>query len=206
MSAPPEAGTAEHWDHRYASIGDANVSWFQADPATSVELIGSVAGSTASVVDVGGGASHLVDRLLESGYRDLTVVDLSTEALTTARDRVGEAPVTWVVADVRDWQPVRTFDVWHDRAAFHFLVDPDEQQQYWRLVHEAVVPGGHVVIATFATDGPDQCSGLPVERYDRDTLLDVMGEGFTLVESRTELHTTPSGAVQPFTWVLARRS
>ena len=205
MSAPHEAGTAEHWDHRYASIGDATVSWFQADPATSVELIGSVAGSTASVVDVGGGASHLVDRLLEVGYRDLTVVDLSTEALTTARDRVGEAPVTWVVADVRDWQPVRTFDVWHDRAAYHFLTDPDDQQHYWQLVHDTVVPGGHVIVATFADDGPEQCSGLPVTRYSASQLAVAMGERFTVLESQSEQHTTPTGGTQSFVWVLARR-
>jgi len=197
--------TAEHWDDRYATVGATAVSWFQVDPAISLELIGSVAGATASVVDVGGGASVLVDRLLDRGHRDLTVVDLSQQALAAARDRVGEAPVTWVVTDIRDWQPDRTYDVWHDRAAYHFLTDPDEQQHYWHLVHDSVAPGGHVVIATFADDGPTMCSGLPVAQYDEAGLASAMGERFTVLGSRREQHVTPSGGTQSFVWVLAQR-
>ncbi len=199
--------TAEHWDDRYATVGDTQVSWFQEDPAPSVALIEQVAEPSASVVDVGGGASRLVDRLLERGHRDLTVVDLSQQALATARERVGEAaPVTWVVTDVRDWQPDRTFDVWHDRAAYHFLTDEADQQHYWHLVRECVQPGGHVVMATFADDGPEMCSGLPVARYSADQLAAAMGEGLTLVESRREEHATPAGGTQSFVWVLARRT
>lgn len=200
-----EPGSADYWDGRYATIGDENVSWFQAEPAVSLELIARVAEPGASVVDVGGGASRLVDSLLSAGYRDLTVVDLSAEALRSARERVGDAPVTWVAADIREWQPVRSFDLWHDRAAYHFLVEPDDQERYWQLVRDAVAPGGHIVIATFAADGPQMCSGLPVARYGVDELAAAMGAGFSVLESRTEQHVTPTGGSQSFQWVLAER-
>lgn len=205
MTEAAAPGTAEYWDQRYAAIGDVNVSWFQDAPVVGLALIDGVADSGASVVDVGGGASRLVDHLLERGYRDLTVVDLSAESLRASRDRVGEAPVTWIATDIRDWQPARTFDLWHDRAAYHFLTDPDDQQHYWQLVHDTVVPGGHVIVATFADDGPEQCSGLPVTRYSASQLAVAMGERFTVLESRSEQHTTPTGGTQSFVWVLARR-
>lgn len=197
--------TAEYWDGRYADIGDTNVSWFQPTPENSLMLIGLVSEPTAGVVDIGGGASRLVDHLLERGYHDVTVVDLSQQALNTARDRVGQAPVHWVVSDIRDWQPDRTFDMWHDRAAYHFLTDPKDQQRYWRQVRESVPVGGHVVIATFAEDGPEMCSGLPVHRYSADGLAAAMGEGFAVLETLREEHATPSGGSQSFVWVLAQR-
>lgn len=197
--------TAEHWDSRYADIGETAVSWFQASPEISLSLLTSVSEPGAAVVDVGGGASRLVDQLLERGYHDVTVVDLSQQALMTSRARVGEAPVHWVVSDIREWQPDRTFDVWHDRAAFHFLTDPEDQRRYWNLVRDSVPVGGHVVVATFAEDGPQMCSGLPVQRYSAEGLVETMREGFTLLESQREQHTTPSGGEQSFLWVLARR-
>lgn len=199
-------GSADYWDHRYGTIGDTNVSWHQDTPQTSLELIGEVADHHASVVDVGGGASRLVDRLLEAGHRDVTVVDLSQQALNAAHQRIGEAPVTWVVTDIRDWQPDRTFDVWHDRAAYHFLTDPDDQQHYWHLVRESVPHGGHVVVATFAEDGPEMCSGLPITRYSQVELEAAMGEGFTVLDTRREQHTTPTGGSQSFLWLLAQRA
>jgi SAM-dependent methyltransferase len=198
-------GTAEYWDQRYSAVADTDVSWFQSEPLISLDLIGRVAGPTASVVDVGGGASRLVDHLLELGFRDVTVLDLSQEALRTSRDRVGEAPVSWVAQDIREWQPARTFDVWHDRAAYHFLTDQDDQRRYWYLVRDSVVPGGHVLIATFAEDGPTMCSGLPVKRYSADELKAAMGAGFTVIETRREQHVTPSGGTQSFQWTLAQR-
>ena len=197
--------TAEYWDGRYADIGATQVSWFQASPDTSLMLIRSIAGASASVVDVGGGASTLVDHLLEFGHHDLTVVDHSQQALGEARARVGEAPVHWVVSDIRDWQPDRTFDVWHDRAAYHFLTDHEDQQRYWELVRASVPVGGHVVVATFAEDGPQMCSGLPVQRYSAEGLAAAMGEGFEVLETLREQHATPSGGTQSFQWVLAKR-
>jgi SAM-dependent methyltransferase len=199
-------GTADYWDQRYATIGDTQVSWFQEEPALSIELITRVADQGASVVDVGGGASRLVDCLLEAGFRDLTVVDLSQGALNAAYHRVGEAPVAWVVSDVREWQPDRTFDVWHDRAAYHFLTDDADQQAYWQLVRDSVPHGGHVVIGTFAQDGPEQCSGLPVARYNAQDLERAMGAGFSVLDARNEQHTTPAGGAQSFVWVLAQRT
>ena len=202
----PAPGSGGYWDHRYSSTGDTNVSWFQATPQLSLELIGSVTDHSASVVDVGGGASRLVDRLLDAGYRDVTVVDLSQQALNAAHARIGDSPVTWVVTDVRDWQPDRTFDVWHDRAAYHFLTDVDDQRQYWHLVRESVPHGGHVVVATFAEDGPEMCSGLPITRYSHAELAKAMGEGFTVLGTRREEHVTPAGGTQSFTWLLAQRT
>jgi 2-polyprenyl-3-methyl-5-hydroxy-6-metoxy-1,4-benzoquinol methylase len=204
--AEPTSGSAAYWDHRYATIGDTNVSWFQDTPETSLALIGQVADHHASVVDVGGGASRLVDRLLAAGCRDVTVVDLSQQALNAAHQRIGEAPVAWVVTDVRDWQPDRTFDVWHDRAAYHFLTDPDDQRHYWHLVRESVPRGGHVIVATFAEDGPEMCSGLPITRYSQAELETAMGEGFTVLDSRREQHVTPTGGTQSFRWLLAQRT
>jgi 2-polyprenyl-3-methyl-5-hydroxy-6-metoxy-1,4-benzoquinol methylase len=205
-AAQPVPGSAEFWDDRYSTIGDTQVSWFQDTPETSLALIGQVVDQHASVVDVGGGASRLVDRLLETGHRDVTVVDLSQHALTSAHQRIGEAPVTWVVTDIRDWQPDRTFDVWHDRAAYHFLIDPDDQQHYWHLVRESVPHGGHVIIATFAEDGPEMCSGLPVTRYSQAELEAAMGDGFTVLATRREQHGTPAGGTQSFLWLLAQRA
>lgn len=198
-------GTAEYWDKRYVDVGDTQVSWFQDTPESSLALIQQVAAPPASVADVGGGASRLVDHLLERGYHDITVVDLSQEALASSLERVGDAPVTWIQSDVREWQPARTFDVWHDRAAYHFLTDPDEQQQYWSLVRESVPHGGHVVIATFAEDGPEFCSGLPVQRYSAAELTEAMGDGFTVQQSHREEHVTPSGGTQSFVWLVAER-
>jgi SAM-dependent methyltransferase len=197
--------TAEYWDGRYSDTGDTKVSWYQESPDISLMLITKVSDARAGVVDIGGGAGRLVDHLLGRGYHDLTVVDLSQHALNVARARVGDAPVHWVVSDVREWQPDRTFDVWHDRAAYHFLTDPEEQARYWELVHSSVPAGGHVVMATFAEDGPEMCSGLPVHRYSADGLAASMGVGFAPLESLREEHTTPSGGTQSFVWVLAER-
>jgi SAM-dependent methyltransferase len=199
-------GDAEYWDQRYADIGDTAVSWFQDQPAISLALIDEVATPHASVVDVGGGASRLVDQLLAAGFRDITVVDLSQEALRASRDRVGEAPVTWIATDIRDWQPARSFDVWHDRASYHFLTDPDDQKRYWQLVRESVAAGGVVIIATFAEDGPESCSGLPVTRYSHDALRAAMGDGFEVLGTQREEHVTPTGATQSFQWTMARRT
>lgn len=196
--------TAEHWDDRYAD--ETAVSWFEPQALVSLGLIAEVAGPSASVVDVGGGASRLVDALLARGHRDVTVVDISTAALRIGESRVGAAPVTWTCADIRAWQPDRAFDVWHDRAAYHFLVDPVDQRAYWRLVHDAVPVGGHVVIGTFGAQGPTMCSGLPVARYDGAALAAALGAGFAVVDERVTEHVTPGGAVQPFQWITATRT
>lgn len=200
---------AQHWDKVFTTKAEDSVSWHEAVPQTSIELLrraGFTAGS--AVIDIGGGASRLVDHLLAQGARDLTVLDISAAALATARTRLGTAAerVVWIAADVTDWQPARRYDIWHDRAAFHFLTDPEDRAAYVATLYRALAPGGHAVIATFASDGPERCSGLPVLRYSPDTLAAALGPGFHPVESRLQRHLTPSGAEQLFQFSLLRRS
>jgi len=202
--APPDR--ARHWSDVYASKPADTVSWFQSEPSVSLELLDGL-GVTAgdSVVDVGGGASVLVDRLVARGFTDVTVLDIADPALAVARARLGgDAPVTWVAGDVLTWVPARHYDLWHDRAVLHFLSGEDVTT-YRDVLERAVAPGGAVVLATFAPDGPGHCSGLPVTRYDDDALAAVLGTGFDVVARRREVHVTPSGAGQPFTWLGARR-
>jgi SAM-dependent methyltransferase len=202
----PAVGDAEHWDERYRTVGSTAVSWFQPQPTTSLRLLAQAgAGAGSRVVDVGGGASLLVDALVALGAR-VTVVDLSSAALAEARARLGDAPVAWVAADVRTWRPDGVLDLWHDRAAYHFLTDEADRRRYWDLVRAHVPAGGHVVIATFAEDGPQMCSGLPVVRHSPDELVAAMGSGFETVRTERETHVTPSRGEQRVVWVLARRT
>lgn len=196
----------DHWQHVYTTKAETQVSWYQDTPAVSLDLITSVAGRGSSVVDVGGGASRLVDRLAADGYR-MTVLDVSEAALRTAQARMGKAAdaVEWVVADVLDWQPPRPFDVWHDRAAFHFLVDPADRRRYARVMADAVGDGGHAVVATFAADGPERCSGLPVHRYDDAGLAEQFQEAFDLVTELRHDHVTPAGSVQRFQFCVLKK-
>lgn len=199
--------SAEHWDDRYRTVGSANVSWFQEQPEASLRLVTEYSKPTDSVVDIGGGASTLVDGLLVQGYADITVVDLSQVALDEASERLHHpAQVNFVQGDIREWTPNKQFALWHDRAVYHFLTETHDQANYWSLVRESVSDQGYVVIATFADDGPTMCSGLPVARYSPDELIAAMGEGFTPVAIERELHRTPSGGEQAFTWVVAQRT
>jgi trans-aconitate methyltransferase len=199
---------ATQWDTTYTDRGDTSVSWFQAVPTPSLHMIDVLGiAPTARVIDVGGGAAALVDHLMTLGFTDLTVLDISVVALTAARARVGEqAPVSWVQEDVLAWRPLHRFDLCHDRAVFHFLVDPADQQRYLATLRAVLAPAGAVIIATFAPDGPDHCSGLPVARYSAEDLTALLGDAFTVVETFREEHTTPTGARQPFTWIAARRA
>ncbi len=200
-------GTNEYWDHRYDTIGATNVSWYQAHPTPSMGLIAGLGlDKRAPIVDVGGGASTLADALILEGFSDITVVDISQRALSDAAARVPDSAVAWVLSDVRDWRPTRSYALWHDRAAYHFLIDPGDQQHYWRTVREHLIPGGHVIIATFAEDGPQMCSGLPVQRYSHDELRAAIGPGFTVVAMDRETHLTPTGGEQRFIWLVATRT
>jgi SAM-dependent methyltransferase len=182
------------------------VSWYQPEPAMSLALIDRLHVSKgAAVIDVGGGASLLVDRLLTRGYTDLSVLDVSSKALEIARRRIGDStPVRFLRDDITTWRPERQYALWHDRAVFHFLTHGAERANYLTLMRQALGDSGAVIIATFASDGPERCSGLPVARYDA-TDLERLLDGFTVVESRREEHVTPGGAVQPFTWIAANR-
>lgn len=199
---------AEHWEQVYRTKGPDQVSWFQAEARLSRQLIVSaVADPMAPIIDIGAGASTLVDGLLDAGYRDLTVVDFSPAALELARTRLGRlaSAVQWITADALDVSlSQHAFDVWHDRAVFHFLTAPADRARYVMQVRHAVRPGGIVIVATFAEDGPCRCSGLDVARYAPAALHAEFGSEFALVESHRELHTTPSGATQAFTYCVCR--
>jgi trans-aconitate methyltransferase len=200
---------SSHWEHVYATKGEAEVSWFQDSPAISLAMIrAATADPDAAIIDIGGGASRLVDALLQRGYRDVAVLDLSANALDAAKKRLGGAAsmVDWIVADATTWQPAKTYEVWHDRAAFHFLTDPRDRAAYVARLRSAVAPGGHVIIATFAPDGPEKCSGLPVRRHDSASLAAELGPEFGLIETRSELHHTPWDSTQAFQFSRFRRS
>lgn len=192
----------EHWENIYQTKQPEAVSWFQAHATRSLEIIRSVGASRdAHIIDVGGGASRLVDDLLNDGFKHVSVLDLSASALDVARKRLGASgnTVSWIAGDIRDVNlPAQTYDIWHDRAVFHFLIDPTDRAAYVRQVMKAVKPGGHVIVATFAPDGPEQCSGLPVVRYAPNELHGEFGPAFELVEHASEAHKTPWGSVQHF--------
>lgn len=196
-----------HWESIYRERDVATLSWYEDDPATSLSLIELAAPDRASaIIDVGAGASLLVDRLVARGYRDVSVLDLSATALAESRQRAGElSTVTWVEADVLSWEPSRRYDLWHDRAVFHFLQDR-QIDAYRATLERALRPGGRVVVGTFALDGPQSCSGLPTQRYDADGVAAVLGDSFRILERRRSAHITPAGVVQPFSWIVASRS
>ncbi len=192
-----------HWEAVYAGREPEEFSWHQADPELSLELIRSAAPDRGSaIIDIGGGASRLVDRLLADGYHDLSVLDISAKAIEAARQRLGErsASVTWLETDVTAFVPSRRYRVWHDRAAFHFLTDPRDRECYIEVLEQALEHEGQVIITTFAIGGPTRCSGLEVVQYDAQKLGLELGQGFELVEQRESRHRTPAGAEQAFTF------
>lgn len=198
-------GDRAHWDERYRTVGADSVSWFESEPTTSLELFRALdVGPGDSVIDVGGGASLLVDRLLRAGHRDVAVLDLSRVALAEARERVGSrSEVTWINDDVLTWRPERRWDVWHDRAVLHFLVAAQDRRAYVDRMHEALEPGGAFVIGAFAEDGPTECSSLPVRRYGAVDFAELLGD-VEVVEHRRAVHRTPVGLEQPFNWIAGR--
>jgi SAM-dependent methyltransferase len=197
-----------HWATVYATKADDSLSWFEETPALSIRLIEQATDARRSVIDIGGGASRLPDALLDLGFADIACLDLSAEAQRIARDRLGERGdrVRWIVADITRWTPDRRYDVWHDRAAFHFLTEPADQACYATALSGALAPGGVAIIGTFAPDGPERCSGLPVARHDSASLAAILGDGFTLLSDKYHEHRTPSGAVQNFQFSTFRRN
>jgi SAM-dependent methyltransferase len=198
----------DHWEAVYSTKAETGVSWYQDEPRLSLELVGAVAPAEGGrIIDVGGGASVLVDRLLDLSFGQIAVLDISETALGKARARLGERAerVRWVVADVTEGPELGTFDVWHDRAVFHFLTDPDDRRSYVELARQTVPLGGHLVIATFADDGPMRCSDLGVSRYNARSLASELGEGFSLVREARETHATPWGSSQAFVYGVFKR-
>jgi len=197
LTVPP----SDHWAQVWAERDATEVSWYQASPSSSLAMIEETgAAADAPIIDVGGGASSLAGCLLEAGFTDVTVTDISAAALERARASLGSAGarIAWVRADVRDHEFGRRFAVWHDRALFHFMVDPADRDAYLRTLGRSVSPGAHLIVATFGPDGPTTCSGLPVVRYGPDELAEAFAPAAQLVSSRLEDHRTPSGAIQQF--------
>jgi 2-polyprenyl-3-methyl-5-hydroxy-6-metoxy-1,4-benzoquinol methylase len=196
-----------HWENIYSTKGEAGVSWYQAEPCLSLELIRSVAPDRGGrIIDVGGGTSVLVDRLLDLPFERIAVLDIAETALSVARSRLGERAgrVEWIAADITEVEDVGTFDVWHDRAVFHFLTDAADRRKYVELARHTVPAGGHLVIASFADDGPKRCSDLDVCRYNAESMATEL-EGFSLVGEARETHTTPWGSSQAFFYGVFRR-
>lgn len=193
-----------HWEAVYAGKKSNEVSWYQAEPRLSLQLIDEVTqGREVSIIDVGGGASRLVDRLLDRPFTDVTVLDLSGAVLRETQVRLSDRAerVTWIEGDILEVElPKAVYDVWHDRAVFHFLTDPGDRRRYVEQVRRAMRVGGHVLVAAFAADGPRKCSGLEVERYSPDQLHAQFGGGFRLLRSVSEDHVTPMGTIQKFVY------
>jgi trans-aconitate methyltransferase len=203
-------GPSEHWHTVWSEHDPDAVSWYQRDPGVSLRLVRSTAAPSDAVVDVGGGTSALVRRLAADGYRDLTVVDIAAPALEALDralvDEVGvDHGVSLVHSDIRSWRPQRRYRCWHDRAAFHFLTDPDDRAGYVELAAATIEPGGHLIVATFAPDGPEQCSGLPVHRSDASSLASLFAPVFDLVGATDEHHQTPWHSTQHFQYSILRR-
>ncbi|NNK49896.1 MAG: class I SAM-dependent methyltransferase [Gemmatimonadetes bacterium] len=199
----------DHWNKVWDRSDPDRVSWFEPRSETSGQMIeSSELGHEAGIIDVGGGASLLARRLLDAGYGDLTVLDISEAGLAAGRERLGpRAPsVEWIHADVRDFEPARTWDLWHDRAVFHFLTVAEDRAAYLGTLGRALAAGGQVILATFGPDGPDRCSGLEVRRYSAEMLVAEFDPGFRLEESSIEAHATPAGVTQQFLYARLRRS
>jgi SAM-dependent methyltransferase len=191
----------QHWDRVYSTKSSNDVSWYEAHPGKSLELIRATGAQPADpIIDVGSGASFLVDKLIDAGYLDLTVLDISAEVLKKLRTRLGPraGAVTFLQRNVTEFEPDRRYAVWHDRAVFHFLIEREVRERYVGILRRALLPQGHVVIATFGPSGPERCSGLATRRYDADTLAAELGDDFSLVDSSVSVHRTPSGVEQSF--------
>jgi 2-polyprenyl-3-methyl-5-hydroxy-6-metoxy-1,4-benzoquinol methylase len=209
LSCGEDMDAKPHWERIYHTVAPTELSWYQERPRLSLELIQSTgAPKAAQIIDVGGGASTLVDELLAEGYQHVTVLDLSGTALERAQERLGAraAAVTWVAADITTVElPPDCYDVWHDRAVFQFLTQPEERRRYVETMRHAVKSDGYMIMATFAFEGPTRCSGLDVVRYSPASLANELGTEFELMKSARELHRTPLGVEQAFQYCSFRK-
>jgi SAM-dependent methyltransferase len=200
--------TEAHWNKVFQTKAQDAVSWYRPHLEVSLDLIERRApANSGSIIDVGAGESTLVDDLLARGYRDITILDVSQTAIEITKERLGAAAeqVRWIVGDITEISlPFHSFDVWHDRAVFHFLVDPEQRKRYVQSVLNAVRPGGHVIVSAFGPEGPTKCSGLDVMRYDAEGLHGEFGRRFRIEESSRELHRTPWGTAQQFVYCCCR--
>jgi len=196
-----EASRQDHWESVYSSKAFTDVSWFQPRPERSLQLIERTAvGRDEAIIDIGGGASTLVDHLLDDDFTDITVLDVSGRALEQAQERLGDRAddVNWVVSDVTAFRPSRKWQLWHDRAALHFLVEEQDRERYVEVLKSALAPGGHLVLAMFGPSGPLKCSGLEIRRYSIEMVEELLGAEFELQCQELENHVTPMGSNQQF--------
>jgi SAM-dependent methyltransferase len=210
---PPSGGGKRDWKARweqiYAEKDPTRVDWYQAHPEYSLSLIGETGvGTDAGIIDVGGGASTLVDNLLGAGYRNVTVLDIARTAIEQGRVRLGglAGKVVWLEGDITTFAPDRQYDVWHDRAVFHYLTEAEDRARYLTVLDRTLKPDGHAIIATFSENGPNQCSGLEVVRYSPESLSNELAPHLHLVETLVEEHHTPAGGIQQFVYCRFRRS
>lgn len=197
-----------HWEHLYDTKGNQDLSWFQPHPELSLKLIESVGlNRDDAIIDIGGGTSKLIDLLLQTGYTNLTVLDIAKNALEQSQLRLAEqaSKVKWIAADITKGIGQGSYRLWHDRAVFHFLVDPVERGDYLEVMQGSLLPDSHIIIATFSPDGPEQCSGLPVQRYNPEDLAQALGPGYRLLNHHVEAHQTPAGKQQEFIYCLFQR-
>ncbi|MDE8650645.1 class I SAM-dependent methyltransferase [Novosphingobium sp. H3SJ31-1] len=197
-----------HWENVYTAKADDSVSWFEETPSVSVRLIERATDARGSVIDIGGGASRLPDALLDLGFTDVAILDLSAQSLRIARARLASRgdKIRWIAMDITRWTPDRLYDVWHDRVAFHFLTDADDQARYVDALRNALAPRGIAIIGTFAPDGPERCSGLPVVRHDSESLVALLGSDFSLLSEERHEHRTPAGVIQQFQFSVFRKN
>ncbi len=198
-----------HWEGVYTQKAPTEVSWYQTTPALSLQLIASAGiNHSSKIIDVGGGASVLVDKLLEDGYTDVTVLDISVHALHYAKERLKTRAekVTWIISDITEFEPACVYDLWHDRAVFHFLTDPQDRRKYAGVLKKAVQPSGRAIISAFALEGPPKCSGLPVKRYNAEKMEKELGEDFECIGNVTETHLTPWNTKQEFLYCSFKRT
>lgn len=204
-----ESPRRTHWNTVYATKGEQERSWYQDYPSTSMDAIASVRlPHDAAIIDVGGGDSHVVDALLDAGFTNVTVLDISAQAIENAKLRLGDRAdlVRWVVSDITEYEPDMQFDFWHDRAAFHFLTSADDVEKYMTIARTSMRPGGHLFLGTFSVEGPKRCSALDVMQYSETTMTATVGDGFERLWCEQEDHTTPFATTQNFLFCLFRRT
>lgn len=199
----------QHWENVYHTKTPSEVSWTQDVPQTSLDFIlsGNLS-KTAGIIDIGGGDSKLADSLLEAGFTNITVLDISAKALERAQQRLGEKAhlVKWIVQDITTFQPATSYDIWHDRATFHFLTAPEQVNRYLNIARQSINTGGYAIIGTFSTDGPEKCSGLSIKQYNENTLTDQLNNGFEKIRCITENHVTPFNTTQHFLFCSFKRT
>jgi SAM-dependent methyltransferase len=196
---------ADHWNDRYENKPASKLSWFQ-ESSPEVEFVIDNVGKATPIIDIGGGLSPFVHELIDLEFTDLSVLDISAFALSEGERKAEGRKVEWIQSDITQWTPKRMYGLWHDRAVYHFLTESNDQQRYFLMAAEALVPGGYLVLGTFSQDGPAICSGLPVARHSIADLTAALATDFTVIDSKIQEHVTPTGGIQEFAWIYAVRN